>query len=196
MFTGIISHQGLFRGYRLGKREIAVEVPTVSSQMEIGQSIALNGVCLSLVRKERDLLFFNLSAETLRLTNLGSLHQGQRLNIELPLTPGSLLSGHLISGHIDAKGKVLRIVEKKPGKRLTVFFPAELRKYLILKGSISLNGVSLTIASLAASKLEVELIPITLKNSNLGEIKCGDELNIECDIIGKYVYNWITYGKL
>ncbi len=195
MFTGIISHLGLFRGYRLGKKEIAVEAPTISSQVEIGQSIALNGVCLSLIRKEKNVLFFNLSAETLSLTNLGFLRQGQRLNIELPLTPGSLISGHLVTGHIDARGKVLKIAERKPGKRLFVSFPPQLRKYLIPKGSISLNGVSLTIANLATSQLEVELIPITLENSNLGEIRCGNEVNIECDIIGKYVYNWMSYGK-
>lgn len=195
MFTGIINHLGLFKGYRQGKKEIIIESPTLSSEIEIGESLAVNGVCLSLTKKEKHTLFFDLSQETLKKTNLGSLRPGIRLNLEPPLTPSSLLSGHLVTGHIDSRGKVLKIIEKKPGKRINISFPPELRNYLIPKGSIAANGVSLTIASLGLSSFEVELIPITLKNSNLGELKRGDEVNLECDIIGKYVYNWISQKK-
>lgn len=195
MFTGIIKHFGLFREYRQGKQEIAVEAPTLSSQIEIGESIALNGVCLSLIKKEKNIFFFNLSQETLKLTNLGSLRHGERLNLELPLTLSSPLSGHLVTGHIDSKGKVLRIVDKKPGKRVTISFPPELKKFFIPKGSVAVNGVSLTIAYLGSASFEVELIPITCENSNLGQIRRGEEVNIECDIIGKYVYNWISQGN-
>jgi len=195
MFTGIINHLGRFKGYRQGKEEIALEAPSLSSQVDIGESVAVNGVCLSLTKKEKSTLFFNLSQETLQRTNLGRLRHSQKLNLELPLTLSSLISGHLITGHIDSRGKVLKIIEKKPGKRLTISFPPELKKYFIPKGSAAINGVSLTIASLAPSTLEVELIPLTLKNSNLGELKKGDEVNMECDIIGKYVYNWISRGK-
>lgn len=195
MFTGIINHLGLFKGYRQGKKEIVIEAPTLPPEIEIGESLAVNGVCLSLTKKERHTLFFDLSQETLKKTNLGSLRPGIRLNLELPLTPSSLLSGHLVTGHIDSQGKVLKIIEKKPGKRMNISFPPELRSYLIPKGSIAVNGVSLTIASHGLSSFEVELIPITLKNSNLGELKRGDGVNLECDIIGKYVYNWISQKK-
>lgn len=195
MFTGIINHQGLFRGYYKGKLEIAVEAPSLSSQLEIGDSLAVNGVCLSLIRKEKDILFFNLSSETIKRTNLGSLRRGEKLNLELPLSPSSLLSGHLVAGHIDSRGKVLKIINKRTGKRLTVSFPLELKQYIIPKGSIALNGVSLTIAALGHSSIGVELIPITLRNSNLGELKSGDEINIECDMIGKYVYNFVSREK-
>jgi riboflavin synthase len=192
MFTGIINHLGLFKGYRQGKQEIAVEAPSLSLRLEVGDSLAVNGVCLTLIKKEKKDLFFNLSQETLQRTNLGALKPRDPLNLELPLTLSSGLSGHLVTGHVDSRGKVLRMVGKKPGKRLTVSFPPELRRYFIPKGSVALNGVSLTIAALGPTSFEVELIPLTLKNTNLAGLRGGDELNIECDIIGKYVYNWMT----
>jgi len=195
MFNGIINHMGQFKGYRQGKKKIAVEAPTLSSQIEVGESMSVNGVCLSLTGKEKHTLFFDLSQETLQRTNLGSLRASAKLNLELPLTLSSLISGHLITGHVDSRGKVLRIAERRPGKRLAISFPPELRKYLIPKGSVAINGVSLTLASLSPSSLDVELIPITLKNSNLGDLKRGEVVNIECDTIGKYVYNWISQGK-
>ncbi len=195
MFTGIIHHTGLFKGYRQGKQEIAVEAPALSSQIEIGESLAVNGVCLSLTKNEKNRLFSNLSQETIKKTNLSSLRQGEKLNLELPLTLSSPLSGHFVTGHIDSRGKVLKVSEKKPGKRMTISFPSELRPYFIPKGSVALNGASLTVADLRASSLEVELIPITLKNSNLGDLKGGDTVNIECDMIGKYAYNWMRQWK-
>jgi riboflavin synthase len=117
------------------------------------------------------------------------------LNLEQPLTLSSPLSGHIITGHIDSRGKVLLISQKKPGKRLKVSFPPELKPYFIPEGSVALNGVSLTIARLSRSSFDVELIPITLKNSNLGNLKRGDAVNVECDMIGKYVYNSISKDK-
>ncbi|NIM59278.1 MAG: riboflavin synthase [Candidatus Aminicenantes bacterium] len=195
MFTGIINHIGLFKGYRRGKQEMAIEAPSIISKIEIGESLAVNGVCLSLIKKENKALFFNLSQETIQKTNLGSLKQGEMLNLELPLTLSSLLSGHLITGHVDARGKILLISQKKPGKRLKISFPPELRPYFIPEGSVALNGVSLTVASLSPSSFDVELIPITLENSNLGRLKRGDAVNVECDMIGKYVYNWISKDK-
>lgn len=192
MFTGIIHHLGRFKGYRRGKQEIAVEVPPGLPRLDTGESISVNGVCLSLIQKERNLFYFNLSQETLQNTTLGSLRHGQRLNLELPLTLSSSLSGHLLTGHIDSPGKVLKVSEKKTGKRLTLSYPPELRPYFIPKGSVALNGVSLTIADLGPSSIEVELIPMTLEKSNLIDLKKGDSVNIECDMIGKYVYNWMS----
>ena len=195
MFTGIINHLGQFKGYRRGKQEIVVEVPPGLPRVETGESIAVNGVCLSLVKRERDTSFFNLSQETRQRTTLGSLRQGERLNLEQPLTLSSPLSGHLITGHVDSRGKVLKIIKKERGTRLAVSYPPELRPYFIPQGSVALNGVSLTIVDLGPSCFEVELIPITLENSNLGGLKRGDSVNIECDMIGKYVYNWMSKEK-
>jgi riboflavin synthase len=195
MFTGIIYYQGIFRGYRGAKRELTVEAPEVTPKIEIGASLAVNGVCLSLSGKEGGSLLFDLSQETLSRTTLGSLQTGQLLNLELPLTLESSLSGHLVTGHVDGRGKVLRILEKKPGKRLTIKFPPALRPYFIPKGPVSVDGVSLTIAALGPASFEVELIPLTLKKSNLERLRPGSDVNLECDIIGKYVYNYLILGK-
>lgn len=195
MFTGIINHFGLFKGFRQGKKEMVIEASSLASLINRGESLAINGVCLSLTKKQKNLLYFSLSKETIKKTNLGSLRPGERLNLELPLTLSSPLGGHLVTGHVDAKGKVSQIIKKKDGIRLTVSFPPPLRHYFIPKGSVALNGVSLTIAELHSSSLETELIPITLQNTNLAHLKWGDEVNIECDTIGKYVYNWISEEK-
>lgn len=195
MFTGIINHSGLFKGYRLGKKEMAIDAPSLASRLNIGESLAVNGVCLSLIKKEKSTLFFNLSQETLNRTNLGSLRQKERLNLELSLTLSSPLSGHLVTGHIDATGKILKIIKKRDGERIAFSLPSELRPYFVIKGSVAVNGVSLTIAHLGPSSFDVELIPITLKNSNLGNLIRGNMVNIECDIIGKYVYNWINKDR-
>lgn len=195
MFTGIIHHLGHFKGYRQGKQEIAVEAPSIFSRLKIGESLAVNGVCLSLIRKERHTLFFILSKETIQKTNLGSLQKREKLNLELPLSLSSPLSGHLVTGHVDAQGKVQKILEKKTGKRLTISYPPELKPYFIPQGSVALNGVSLTIVNLGPFSFDVELIHITLKKSNFGDIRRGNAVNIECDMLGKYVYNWMSKKK-
>jgi riboflavin synthase len=195
MFTGIIHHSGVFKGFRLGKKEMAVEAPTIPAQIGTGESVNVSGVCLSLIRRENRILFFNLSQETLQRTSLGTLRPGAALNLELPLSLSSFLSGHLVAGHIDFKAKVLRMAARKPGKRLALSLPREFRPYFIPKGSVAVNGVSLTVASLGPSSFEVELIPVTLEKSNLTGLRAGDEVNVECDMIGKYVYNWITQGN-
>jgi len=195
MFTGIIRHTGIFMEYRNGKQELVLEAPDLSDRLDIGESLAVNGVCLSLIQKEKHSLFFDLSKETLSLTNLGSLRRGDRINLELSLTLSSPLSGHLVSGHIDSTGKVLKVQKRGTGKRITLSFPRELKPYFIPKGSVAVNGVSLTIVELQSASFDVELIPITMDKSNLGHLKGGDTVNIECDIIGKYVYNWMSKQK-
>jgi len=195
MFTGIIHHSGVFKGFRLGKKEMAVEAPTIPVQIGTGESVNVSGVCLSLIRRENRILFFNLSQETLQRTTLGALRPGAALNLELPLSLSSFLGGHLVAGHIDFKAKVLRMAARKPGQRLALSLPREFRPYFIPKGSVAVNGVSLTVASLGPSSFEIELIPITLEKSNLTGLRTGDEVNVECDMIGKYVYNWITQGN-
>jgi riboflavin synthase len=192
MFTGIIQNIGIFQEYKQGKQKLGVKTPELISGLGIGDSLSVNGVCLSLTHKEKDTLFFHLSQETLSRTNLGSLHRGDRLNLESSLTLSTPLSGHLVTGHIDSTGKVLMLQNRRTGKRITISFPSNLRPYFIPKGSVAVDGVSLTIAEIKRSSFEAELIPITLENSNLGQRKIGDRVNIECDIIGKYVYNWMS----
>jgi riboflavin synthase len=195
MFTGIISHLGTFKAYGRGKQELHITAPALAAQIDRGDSLAVNGACLSLVRRESGILVFDLSRETLRLTNLGGLRPGEKLNLELPLTLESPLSGHLVAGHVDGRGRVLRSVPRETGKRMTISFPKQIRPFFIPKGSIAVNGVSLTVAALGASSFEVEIIPMTLKNSNLGSLSPGREVNLECDMIGKYVYNALLTEK-
>lgn len=195
MFTGIITHQGLFRVYRRGRQEMVVEAPDLGPGLEPGGSLAVNGVCLSLLGSERGGLRFNLSRETLERTTLGALKPGDRLNLELPLTLSSPLSGHLVTGHVDAVGRILKVSSRPPGKRLAVSYPDALRPHFIPKGSVAVDGVSLTIASLGPSSFEVELIPLTIEGSNLGRLRAGASVNIECDMIGKYVYNWLSQRR-
>jgi len=192
MFTGIISHQGRFRGFRKGRSEMAVEVPGLADRIAAGDSVAVNGVCLTLTGTDRDALRFDLSRETLAKTTLGSLKPGDRLNLELPLTLAAPLGGHLVSGHVDGVGKVVRSSLRPPGKRLSVSFPAALRPFLVPQGSVAVDGASLTIASLGPSSFEVELIPTTLAATSLGALRPGAGVNLECDMVGKYVYNWLS----
>lgn len=195
MFTGIVSHQAPFRGYRNGRRELVVGASGLAAKLAPGDSLAVDGVCLSLLAEDRNGLRFNLSRETLERTTLGALKPGDSLNLELPLTLATPLGGHLVSGHVDAVGKVLRISARPPGKRITVAFPTALRPYLIPKGSVAVSGVSLTVAALGPSSFDAELIPLTLEGSNLGGLRAGAKVNLECDIIGKYVYNWLSQGR-
>lgn len=192
MFTGIITHLGVFRGYRNGRRTITVEAPGLPERLAEGDSLAVNGVCLTLTKKEGGRLSFDLAQETLGRTNLGTLRPGARLNLEPPATLESLLSGHLVTGHIDGPGRVVKLAARPPGKRLTVEFPAGLRPYLVPKGSVAVDGVSLTIAALGARTFEAELIPLTLEKSTLGTLRPGAAVNLECDILGKYVYNYLS----
>ncbi|MBC7361844.1 MAG: riboflavin synthase [Candidatus Aminicenantes bacterium] len=193
MFTGLIRYRGFFREYRKNQTELVLEVPEkLAELLEPGQSLAVDGVCLTLVSKDKNRLTFNLSKETLEKTTLRELRPGKALNLEPPVTPDSLLGGHLVTGHVDGVGKVVEIKPRTPGKRMKIRLPAELRKFLVEKGSIAVNGVSLTIAALGPDYFEVELIPTTLQETNFDELRAGDKVNLECDIIGKYVYNFIS----
>lgn len=195
MFTGIIQHLGVFKGYGHGRQELILEAPAGFPALPPGESVAVNGTCLSLTGGEGRRLVFDLSQETLLKTHLGSLSPGDRLNLEVPLTLQSLLSGHLLTGHIDGCGRVLSVSERRPGKRLKVSFPRELKPYLVPKGSVAVNGVSLTIAQLGQASFDVELVPVTIGKSNLADLKRGQVINLECDIIGKYVYNRVRQFK-
>ena len=195
MFTGIITQFGIFRGYANGRRTMTVEAPGLPARLSEGDSLAVNGVCLTVTKKEGPRLHFDLAQETLDRTNLGALRAGARLNLEPPATLETLLSGHLVTGHIDGPGRVVRLAARPPGKRLTVEFAAGLRPYFVLKGSVAVDGVSLTVAALGARTFEVELIPATLKSTTLGALRPGQAVNIECDIIGKYVYNYLLLSR-
>lgn len=194
MFTGIIAQVGTFRGFRQGRRALRVEAPGLASRLAVGESLAVDGVCLSVVAAKRDEILFDLAQETSERTTLGGLLPGTKVNLERALTPSTPIGGHFVSGHVDAVGRVLRVVSRPPGRRVTVSFPAALRPFLVPKGSVAVAGVSLTIAALGPSSLEIELIPLTIAGTNLGSARAGTMVNLECDMIGKYVYNYLSRG--
>ncbi len=177
MFTGIIHHQGTFKGYRRGKQEIAIEAPSPFLSLEAGESVALNGVCLSLARKERSVLFFNLSQETLQTTTLGFLKSGERLNLELALTLQSALGGHLVTGHVDGIGRLL--LRHHSGNSTVYQFqvPPSLMPYVVPKGSIAVDGISLTVAQMKGESFAAAVVPHTEEVTTLKEKAIGSPVN-------------------
>lgn len=196
MFTGIIQEVGKVKEISIASNPfISVFSEKISPIAEIGESISVNGVCLSLVKKEKNLLYFDLSQETLKKTNISYLRPSSSVNLERSLTLSTPLGGHLILGHVDGTAKVLSIKKVGSGKRVRFSLSPDLKKWAVEKGSIAVNGVSLTIAELGRNYFEVELIPITLEQTNLGVLKTGDLVNLEMDIIGKYVEKFLEGRK-
>jgi riboflavin synthase len=194
MFTGIVEALGrvgaveaVGRGRRLG-----VTVPAEPGwRLGLGESVAVSGVCLTVVDAAPGRLAFDLAEETLRVTTLGGLVAGDPVNLERPLRLEDRLGGHLVLGHVDGIGRVAAVRSEGEGVRLEVETPAPLRPLLIHKGSVAVDGVSLTVAGLDDDMLAVALIPHTLAVTTLGQRRPGDRVNLEMDVIGKYVRGFV-----
>jgi riboflavin synthase len=186
MFTGIVEECGKVRtttGHRL-----VVSCQTVPGGSQIGASVAVNGVCLTVVERSADALTFDLSPETLERSSLRRLDAGHPVNLERPATLGTRLGGHLVQGHVDGVGEVLTVEpDGTGGARMTVRVPDELLRYVVEKGSVTVDGVSLTVAALTVDGIVLALIPHTLQVTTLGAARAGDPVNIEVDVIAKYV---------
>jgi riboflavin synthase len=190
MFTGLVEALGEVESVSRGDaaRRVAVRVPSGwSAETARGDSIAVNGVCLTAVAVEPGRLAFDLADETLRVTTLGDLAAGDAVNLERPLRLGARLGGHLVLGHVDGVGRVEGSEPEGAGRRLTIALPDGLRPLLIPKGSVAVDGVSLTIAGLGAATFSVALIPHTLAATTLGRRGVGARVNLEMDVLGKYV---------
>lgn len=189
MFTGLIEELGKVKEVKRGsdswKLKIAASI--VLDDLREGDSIAVDGACLTVCRLEKAGFEVDLSLESLEVTCFKELKEGKLVNLERPLKIGNRLGGHLLLGHIDAVGVVEDLKKKGKTALLTVKAPGEIMKYLVCKGSVGVNGVSLTISKLFDSSFAVALIPVTLKKTNLGFLKKGEKLNLEADILGKYV---------
>jgi riboflavin synthase len=186
MFTGIVEELGAVRELRPDR--IIVSCRTVVGDTEVGSSIAVNGVCLTVVDRGPGHLGFDLSEETLRRTGLAGLSQGDPVNLERPVTLSTRLGGHLVQGHVDGVGEVVGVVaDPTGGAWLTIRPPAELLRYLVEKGSVSVDGVSLTVAGLDGDAFSVALIPHTLAVTTLGTARVGGAVNLEVDVVAKYV---------
>jgi len=194
MFTGIVEETGRvvsFQGSRL-----VIGARTILEGSELGASVAVNGVCLTVVDPGPDRLAFDLGPETLRVSALGDLRAGSRVNLERPMRLGSFVGGHLVQGHVDGVGRVAALERSDETARLRIEWQApELDALLIPKGSIAVDGVSLTVAALGERVLEIMLIPHTLAQTTLGELAPGRRVNLEMDMIGKYVVRALALGQ-
>ena len=186
MFTGIVEERGVVR--EVGGSRLAVGCRTVTSDAEVGASVSVNGVCLTVVERSEAHLAFDVSEETLRRTSFARLSEGDPVNLERPLTLASPLGGHLVQGHVDGVGEVVDVAPGKDGAAwVTIRAPKDLRRYLVDKGSVCVDGVSLTVAALDGNTFAVALIPHTLAATTLGSAQPNDPVNLEVDVIAKYV---------
>ena len=190
MFTGIIEELGTVVAMitRATGARITVRCATVLSDASEGVSIAVNGVCLTALDIRPDSFSADVAPETLRRTNLGALSAGSRVNLERPLSPAGRLSGHIVQGHVDGTGEFLSLEALGDENWwLRIRIPAELDPFLVFKGSIAIDGISLTIAALESDVLSVTIIPHTFRNTTLGGYKPGARVNLECDVLAKHV---------
>jgi riboflavin synthase len=186
MFTGIVEERGEVR--TSSDRRLEVACRTVWRDSEIGASVAVNGVCLTVVERGEDCLAFDVSPETLARSSLRRLAGGHPVNLERPATLGTRLGGHLVQGHVDGVGEVTAVRDDGAGGAVVaVRIPSDLLRYVVEKGSITIDGVSLTVATLHDDGADVALIPHTLAVTTFGAARPGDPVNLEVDVIAKYV---------
>ena len=197
MFTGIIQEIGKIQKIeaKKGNKTFIIKASKVLKKKKKGQSIAVNGACMTIVKLTKTSFTFEAITESLEKTNLGLLKTGDKVNLEPALIIGQELDGHLVQGHIDTKGTVISLKEEKDHTILRIEFPTEMARFLAFKGSISINGVSLTVSHLEENSFGVDLIPHTLKNTNLGMLKKGDQVNLEVDMISKYIERMLNHKE-
>lgn len=197
MFTGIIEELGRVRSIeRRGEgARLVIEAHTVTEATQEGDSIAVNGVCLTAVDVRADSFAADGSLETLQRSTLGRLRAGSFVNLERAVTPSTRLGGHIVQGHVDARGRFLHAEEHGGSWTLRIAYPKELARYLVFKGSVSVEGISLTVAALTDDYFEVAIIPKTWAVTNLAHLRPNTEVNLEADIIAKYVERILTVGR-
>ena len=188
MFTGLIQDVGTVESLERGDDGARLRIATaLATEIALGDSVAVNGVCLTATAVDDADFETEAMNQTLEVTALGSIEDGARVNLELAMRASDRLGGHIVQGHVDGVGEVVSAEEDGFARRLRVALAPELLRYCVDKGSITLSGVSLTIAALGDEWVEVSLIPETLERTNLGEIEAGNQLNVESDVIAKYV---------
>ncbi len=197
MFTGLIEATGVVRAFTPagGGQRLTIETP-LGAELEPGDSVATNGVCLTVVDRDASSWSADVSPETLRVTALGRLQPGAIVNLERPLAVGSRLGGHFVQGHVDGTGRVESIMPDGDFFRVRVSFPPELAAYFIEKGSVAVDGISLTIASLGEAGFDVQIIPHTWAATTLRATQPGTPVNLECDMVGKYVLRGLSLGTM
>jgi len=197
MFTGIVEEVGTLRRITVVERGARLEVAAgeILEEARPGDSIAVNGVCLTVVDTGAGWFASDVSAETLQRTSLKQASVGTRVNLELPVTPVSRLGGHIVQGHVDGTGELVEIQPSGEGYTVRIGFPPELGRYIVEKGSIAVDGISLTIAALGDEWFEIAIIPHTWRATNLSTLELGAAVNLEVDLIAKYVERLMKAGR-
>ena len=192
MFTGIIEELGKIQGIRglAGERIFTIAAPGLSP-LKLGESVAVNGVCLTVTEGTRSGFTVQVSPQSLDRSTLGKLRVGERVNLERALKVSDRIGGHLVSGHVDGVGKIRRIEPEANSRRVWIGYPEEVGDYLVLRGSVAVEGISLTVAELKPEEFAVAVIPFTWDNTNLKEKSPGVGVNLEADQIGKYVKKFV-----
>lgn len=189
MFTGIVEQLGIVKAIKQKENLIVLEVDALklASKIKVADSVAINGVCLTATQKKKRVICFDLMKETIERTSLKQAGVGRGVNMELALKADGRFGGHFVSGHVDEVGRIQKIEKAKNWVSFTVTVSKTNSKYIVPKGSVTLDGVSLTVGKVTQANFEVYLIPFTLKVTNLGAKKVGDSINIETDILAKYI---------
>ncbi len=189
MFTGIIEDKGkvLKVEYRGQEKRLTIGLPPHLTEVQLGDSININGVCLTVAQKGQQSIELDLSKETLQRTALGELNQGDQVNLERALRLSDRLGGHIVTGHIDGIGVIVERKKERDFLRLGIRIPESVSKYVVQKGSIAVDGISLTVNEYQGAEIQLTLIPYTIEKTTLVDKKVGDRLNVEADILGKYV---------
>ena len=197
MFTGIIEHLGTIESLSLqndGGR-VTIHAPTLASKPAVSNSIAVNGCCLTIISVDKERFSADLSGETIRKTsfgaNSGALQKGAQVNLEQPLTAGKEFGGHFVLGHVDGTGRVAHLRPEGENWWYGVQVPDEFARYIVAKGSITIDGISLTVANWQDGIAEIALIPYTYEHTNIRDRKPGDAVNLEADILGKYIERYL-----
>jgi riboflavin synthase len=195
LFTGIIEELGKVRSVqRRGENaRIVIDAELVVEGTNHGDSIAVNGVCLTALDIDNNSFAADVSMETLARSTLGTLKPGTPVNLERSVTPSTRLGGHIVQGHVDARGRLLGVEDHGESWTVRFAYPAEIARYLVFKGSVAVEGISLTIAGLTDDYFEVAIIPKTWEVTNLSSLKVGDGVNLEVDVIGKYVERLLQF---
>ncbi len=197
MFTGIIEEIGKIKNIRHGSLSsiITVEANTVTKGTNLGDSIAVNGVCLTVVKISDNFFDADVMAETLRHSNLRSIQKGDLVNLERAMSANGRFGGHIVAGHVDNIGKISNLKKEDNAVWVTIECSSDLLKYIVYKGSVALDGISLTVADVTENSFSVSVIPHTKQETTLLTKNIGDEINIECDVIGKYVENMLKFKE-
>jgi riboflavin synthase len=188
MFTGLIEAMAEVAEVKPTTAGLRLRLTTaLAAHLLAGDSLAVNGVCLTVISADADGVHADISPETVRVSALGALKRGTLVNLERPLRADSRLGGHFVQGHVDATGTLEEVRQDGDAHWITIKFPPLLAPYIVRKGSITVNGISLTVAGVDDKHFDVQVIPYTWEHTNLHMIRAGDLVNIECDIVGKYV---------